>query len=249
LHFDDSAPSYIGTSTTPVSTTSLNLPTFYLHQNLLNSLSYNDALATNDSSDTPSAPSDDYGGPEIGTLKQLATQLSEWRGMLPRDLQWAEDDPASFPGLQQADSGDFDQALDPDSSSHQAQSSMPLFSIDQNKEPFQHPYFYDIQVALLRTRYYQAKYMIYRPLVYKALHFPEQMTQEDAEGVAECLRVRRHFHSVWDHLDYMLRLLTGMFEMAYHTLPNLSSEATSPVSILLVTEPPEHPPLNTHDAT
>lgn len=152
-----------------------------LHRNI-------DDSSTNNSSDTPGASSDDYGGPEVGTLKQLATQLSGWRGMLPRDLQWAEDDPASFPGLQQADSSDFDQALDLQSSSHQAQSRMPLFSIDQNKEPIQYPYFYDIQVALLRTRYYQAKYMIYRPFVYKALHFPEQMTQEDAEGVAECLR-------------------------------------------------------------
>ncbi|KIM92758.1 hypothetical protein OIDMADRAFT_173784 [Oidiodendron maius Zn] len=152
-----------------------------LHQNI------NDS-STNNSSDTPSASSDDYGGPERGTLKQLAIQLSEWRGMLPRDLQWAEDDPASFPGLQQADSCDLDHALDPDSLLHQAQSRMPLFSIDQNKEPIQYPYFYNIQVALLRTRYYQAKYMIYRPFVYKALHFPEQMTQEDAEGVAECLR-------------------------------------------------------------
>jgi hypothetical protein len=72
---------------------------------------------------------------------------------------------------------------------------MLLFSIDQNKEPIRYPYFYDIQVALLRTRYYQAKYMIYRPFVYKALHFPEQMTQEDAEGAAECLRVRHRLIS------------------------------------------------------
>ena len=35
--------------------------------------------------------------------------------------------------------------------------------------------------------------MAYRPFVYKALHFPEQMTLEDAEGVAECLKVRRYF--------------------------------------------------------
>ena len=48
---------------------------------------------------------------------------------------------------------------------------------------------YDVQVAVLRTRYYYAKYVVYRPFVYKALHFPEQMTQEDAQGVAECLRV------------------------------------------------------------
>jgi hypothetical protein len=64
---------------------------------------------------------------------------------------------------------------------------MPLFSTDLDKEPIQYPYVYDIQVALLRTRYYQAKYMVYRPFVYKALHFPEQMTQEDAEGVRRVL--------------------------------------------------------------
>ena len=44
---------------------------------------------------------------------------------------------------------------------------MPLFSTDLDKEPIQYPYVYDIQVALLRTRYYQAKYMVYRPFVYK----------------------------------------------------------------------------------
>ena len=110
--------------------------------------------------------------------------------MLPQELQWAEDDPASFPSPQQADSGDFNQSLGPNLSSDRAQSRRPLFSTDLDKEPIQYPYIYAIQVALLRTRYYQAKYMVYRPLVYKALHFPEQMTQEDAEGVAECLRVR-----------------------------------------------------------
>ena len=131
----------------------------------------------------------------MGTLKQLATQLSDWRGILPPDLQWAEDDPTSFPSLQQVDSGDFAQPLDPYSSSQPVQSHIPLFSTDLDKEPFQYPYAYDIQVALLRTRYYQAKYMTYRPFVYKALHFPEQMTLEDAEGVAECLRVRHHLYS------------------------------------------------------
>ena len=40
-----------------------------------------------------------------------------------------------------------------------------------------------------------------------------------------------------------------MFEMAHHIIPNLSSETTGPLPILLVTEPPGHPPLNPHDAT
>jgi hypothetical protein len=213
-------------------------------------LSYNDSLATNNSSDTPSASNDDYGGPEVHTLKQLASQLSQWRGMLPRDIQWAEDDPVSFPIPQQVDSGDFNLPLDPNLSSHLTQSRMPLFSTDLDKEPIQYPYVYDIQVALLRTRYYQAKYMVYRPFVYKALHFPEQMTQEDAEGVAECLRVRHHFDSVWRYLNCCaLTLFKVMFEMAPCTLPNLSSEATSPIPILLVTEPHGRPPHNLHDTT
>lgn len=138
--------------------------------------------------DTPSS-SEEFGGPAASSLKQLAGQLAQWRGMLPRDLQWAEDDPAGFPSPQPT-MGGFNQQLDPNLSQQQGQQNTPLFTTDLDSEPVQYPYVYDIQVALLRTRYYYAKYMVYRPFVYKALHFPEHMTQEDAEGVAECLRVR-----------------------------------------------------------
>lgn len=31
--------------------------------------------------------------------------------------------------------------------------------------------------------------MVNRPFIYKALHFPEQMTDEDIDGVAKCLKV------------------------------------------------------------
>ena len=84
--------------------------------------------------------------------------------------------------------GAYNPRLDPNLSSTQENSGLPLFTTDLDSEPVHYPYVYDIQVALLRTRYYYAKYIVYRPFVYKALHFPEQMTQEDAEGVAECLR-------------------------------------------------------------
>ena len=33
--------------------------------------------------------------------------------------------------------------------------------------------------AQLRTRYYYARYLLYRPYVYKALHHPKQMSAED----------------------------------------------------------------------
>jgi len=83
--------------------------------------------------------------------------------------------------------GTFHQQVDPNLTS--GHPNMPLFSSDLSAEYVQYPYAYDIQVALLRTRYYYAKFMVYRPFVYKALHFPSQISPEDAEGVAECLRV------------------------------------------------------------
>lgn len=63
------------------------------------------------------------------------------------------------------------------------------FTADLGSDPTYTPYLYDIQVALLRTRYYYTNYVLHQPYVYKALHFPEQLTEKDAEGAAECLRV------------------------------------------------------------
>lgn len=127
--------------------------------------------------------------PSASSLKQLADTLIQWRGMLPRELQWAEDDPAAFPSPQGAPSRGSRKSLDPNLSQPPERALNPLFTTDLNAEPMQYPYLYDIQVALLRSRYYYAKYIVYRPFIYKALHFPDQISQTDAEGVAECLRV------------------------------------------------------------
>lgn len=132
---------------------------------------------------------EDFSGPSADTLKQLASQLDQWRSLLPRDLQWPEDDPTVFP-MSAEPTYFYNQSLDPAlAPPHQGQSGTQLFITDLHREPIQYSYAYDIQVALLRTRYYYAKYMVHRPFIYKALHFPAQMTQEDAEGVADCLKV------------------------------------------------------------
>jgi hypothetical protein len=135
--------------------------------------------------DISTASGDDFPGPTANSLKQLASQLDLWRGMLPLVLQWPEDDPTVFPIH---DIASYDQSLDPNLvNTISAQQGTPLFNLD--REPVHYPFAYDIQVALLRTRYYYAKYMVHRPFVYKALHFPEQMTDEDANGAADCLKV------------------------------------------------------------
>jgi hypothetical protein len=140
------------------------------------------------STDTP-ASSEDFRGITAASLKQLSSHLTQWRGMLPQGLQWPGNDSTSFPTPQNANSGWYGQQLDSNLSRHQTNADMLISSSDLDQGPRQYPYIYDIQVAFLRSRYYYARYMAYRPFVYKALHFPEQMTQEDAEGVAECLRV------------------------------------------------------------
>jgi hypothetical protein len=137
--------------------------------------------------DTSGTSSDEFPGPTASTLKQLASQLDLWRGMLPQVLQWPEDDPTVFPNQ---DPTSYGQPLDPSLvNALPAQHGTPLFTTNLDHEPVHYPFAYDIQVALLRTRYYYAKYMVHRPFVYKALHFPEQMTEEDANGVADCLKV------------------------------------------------------------
>lgn len=127
--------------------------------------------------------SDESGAPSAATIKGLAVQLAQWRSILPRDLQWPEDDPTAHPSPQ---TGPTSIRLDPNLAAVRQGS---LFTPDLRSPPMQYAYVYDVQVAFLRTRYYYVKYMIYRPLVYKALHFPNSMTSEDAEGVAEFLRV------------------------------------------------------------
>ncbi|KAG4425819.1 hypothetical protein IFR04_001026 [Cadophora malorum] len=140
-------------------------------------------------SNSDTASSDEFGGPTANTLKSLAAQLTQWRGLLPRDLQWPEDDPAAFPAPQTVNPRTFNEPVDPSLSiPRPLHPGAQLFSTDLKSEPMHYRFVYDIQVAVLRTRYYYAKYVVYRPFVYKALHFPEQMTQEDAQGVAECLR-------------------------------------------------------------
>lgn len=100
--------------------------------------------------------------------------------MLPGHLRWDDDHSMTY-----AD-GVHD-AFNPVFSGAELQSTF-VFTANLDSPPTNYPYAADIQVALLRTRYYYNKYLIHRPYVYKALHHPETFTREDAEGAAECFR-------------------------------------------------------------
>jgi len=122
------------------------------------------------------------------TVAQMAVQLEQWKRMLPAHLRWQETQPAEFPHPTEAM---FNQSMFPPNAQSVSEGPSPsgfMFSTDLDSNPPSYPYALDVQVALLRTRYYYCKYLIHRPFLYKAFHHPEQMTREDAEGASECLK-------------------------------------------------------------
>jgi len=86
-----------------------------------------------------------------------------------------------------------------------------MFTTDLDAPPARYPYALDIQVALLRSRYYYAKYLILRPFVYKALHAPDAMTHDDAVGVAECLKASLKWPIAMSPTCTQKRLIPCMF--------------------------------------
>ncbi|KIH89713.1 hypothetical protein SPBR_07644 [Sporothrix brasiliensis 5110] len=63
-----------------------------------------------------------------------------------------------------------------------------MFSADLDATPVAYPFALDLQVALLRSRYYYTKYLVYKPCLYKAMHHPAQLSHDDAAGAAACLQ-------------------------------------------------------------
>jgi hypothetical protein len=85
--------------------------------------------------ETPAGSSEDFAGPSFGNLRQLSSQLDQWRSMLPVQLQWPDEDPAMFPpGMQYIRY--YAQPLDPAfASTGHVPPGTPLFSTDLDTEP------------------------------------------------------------------------------------------------------------------
>jgi hypothetical protein len=117
-------------------------------------------------------PHDSYGGPSIPAIRELDRQLDSWRSLLPIPLYWLDNDMFDFPN----------------GNPTRQRPTEPLFSPDQGPVPIGYNYNFDIATALLRTRFYYARFMIFRPFIYKALHFPELMTADDASCCAFAIK-------------------------------------------------------------
>ncbi|KAI2616983.1 hypothetical protein GGS26DRAFT_603302 [Hypomontagnella submonticulosa] len=140
-------------------------------------------------------------------MKQMAAQLDQWRGMLPIYLRWEGENPGAF--------------SDPPDELYDDQSMYPspipdlhtdsMFSADLDSPPVSYPYAVDVQAASLRTRYYYVKYLIYRPFIFKALHNPDQVTRDDAEGIVECLKAMLKWPITMSPTCFHKRLIPCLF--------------------------------------
>ncbi|QIX00342.1 hypothetical protein AMS68_005859 [Peltaster fructicola] len=113
-----------------------------------------------------------FPGPPMPLVREMARQLDSWRSLLPRQLQWLDNERFDFPSTD----SEARQPLD------------RLFAPDQGTVPIRHRYSLDIATAYLRTRFYYARYLMYQPFVYKVLHFPELLVKDDAECAAAAIR-------------------------------------------------------------
>jgi hypothetical protein len=113
------------------------------------------------------APGKHIGGSN-SAIREMAYQLDQWRSLLPRSFQWLDDDVLKFPhGI---------------STSRQRKGS-PLVR-ERDLIPMGHICNFEVVTASLRTRFYYARYLIFRPFIYKALHSPELLNADDVECCA-----------------------------------------------------------------
>ena len=96
----------------------------------------------------------------------MARQLHSWQAFLPAVLQWSDDDIFSDADLDPIDEGDADTVG-------------LLFGRELGP---------DLLNAELRTRFYYAHFILYRPFSFKALHLPHLMSAHDAQYCALAIR-------------------------------------------------------------
>lgn len=104
--------------------------------------------------------------PPLLIIREMAYQLNSWRKLLPSSIQWLDDER-------------LDSVADPTNiqSTEDISPDKMDISTDQNLD-------FAVVVALLRTTFYYARFLIYLPFVYKALHFADCLTADDEEGCA-----------------------------------------------------------------
>lgn len=96
-------------------------------------------------------------------VEELSRQLDCWRDALPKRLQWSDSDRFDF------------KTFEPLPQELRNNSFSPL----RNLGPGELDHNVDVAIAQLRTRFYHARFLVFRPFIHKAIHSPELMDSGD----------------------------------------------------------------------
>lgn len=121
-------------------------------------------------------------------VDELMKQLDRWHNSLPDGLLWdRHNHSVVYQALElEANAQQF---YAPSMYATEPMDEMQSTSISEFIVPnSDYPHSNDVLHALLRTRYYHLEYLLYRPFVYKVLHEPEKLVEEDFVATAKCLQ-------------------------------------------------------------
>lgn len=143
----------------------------------------------------------------LGLLRELAHELESWRQTLPQRFQWSDDRRFDYTEIEPM--------------SNLSRNS--FFILAKNAGPGEMDHNIDIAVAHLRTCYYQARFLVYRPFIYKALHQPRLMAPSDRNDCAFAIEAACH---------WPMSLAPPKNQM--HLLPHLFAWTQNFLAILLI---------------
>jgi hypothetical protein len=137
----------------------------------------------------------------IGVSRALADELHAWRQTLPPRLQWSDD-----------------RKFDSIETGSPSVAHIGVFNLAKNTEPHEIDHNVDVVVAHLRTSYYQASFLLYRPFVYKAVHQPGLMTRTDRKYCAYAVQTACHWPMSLAPPENKIRLLPHLFSWTQNFL-------------------------------
>lgn len=109
---------------------------------------------------------EEYEGPPHHIMEEFMTrQLDQWRDTLPGVLQWKDSTQQDFANVGLREQHPY----------------LRFFGHVLHTECQEAPHELDLVQAHLRVRFYNARYLLNRPFIYKALHKPQLMTDNDKE--------------------------------------------------------------------
>lgn len=173
-----------------------------IHQSEIIPLASSRHDANNKYTDSKQSESlDDYRSPPVLIIQEMARQLALWRESLPEALKWS----------------DHDLLTPPENFFLGKHLATSVSQADTQNSPSN----LDILNSELRTRFYYARFILYRPFIFKAIHFSQQMNSYDAEQCALALQAACLWPTTLRAVDSRKRLIPHLFSWTQNFIGTL----------------------------